>query len=374
MRVALTGATGFLGTRLVRELLSRHEAITILTRAGGVDPVDRIARALRAVGTPEPHLAARLRVVEIELTQPGLGLSTPAFQELADELDTVWHCAGDIDLQADLARVRAVNVEGTRNLLALAAVGRRTPLFCHISTAFVAGARRTGLVYEDDLDGSWGFENAYEQSKYEAELLVHSWAAAHRRPAVVLRPSIVVDNRTARSDLPTHPLQAFARAIQLTMNQATQLDRFLLESSKDPIRLPGAPRAHLNLIPVDDAASAMVELAGTRPDRGGVDTYHVVHHRDVTVADFQRAFGETSRTRFALVQETPTRMTELEAKARELMTTLMSGFLPYLAHQRRYDDTRVREVLGRSAGTTQVDTGYLLTGLRTGSSPVEVTR
>ncbi|MEV8443539.1 SDR family oxidoreductase [Actinosynnema sp. NPDC051121] len=373
MRVALTGATGFLGTRLVRELLARHEAITILTRAGGADPVDRIARVLDAIGAPEPRLAERLQVVEIELTQPGLGLSTAVFRELADELDAVWHCAGDIDLEADLARVRAVNVEGTRNLLALAAAGRRDPLFCHISTAFVAGARRTGLVYEDDLDGSCGFENAYERSKYEAELLVHSWAAAHRRSAVVLRPSILVDDRAARPDLPTHPLQTFARTIGMILKQAASLDRSLLEPGRDPVRLPGAPRAHLNLIPVDEAASAMVELARVRPVRG-VDTYHVVHHRDVTVADFQRAFGETSRTRFTLVQGTPARMTELEAEVRELVTTLMSGFLPYLGHQRRYDDTRVRKVLGRSAGTTQVDTDYLLSGLRTASSPVEATR
>lgn len=241
MRVALTGATGFLGTRLVRELLSRHEAITVLTRAGGTDPVDRIARFLHAVGTPEPRLGQRLRVVEIELTRPGLGLPATAFQELADELDTVWHCAGDIDLEAGLAKARAVNVEGTRNLLALAAAGRRNPLFCHISTAFVAGARRSGLVFEDDLDGSWGFENAYEQSKYEAELLVHSWSAAHRRPAVVLRPSILVDNRAARPELPTHPLQTIMRSIEIITKQFGSLDSPLLDRTPTRSAFP----AHL---------------------------------------------------------------------------------------------------------------------------------
>lgn len=315
MRVALTGATGFIGTRLVRELLSRHEAITILTRAGGADPVDRIARALHAVGTPEARLTERLRVVEIELSRPDLGLSASAFREPADGLDAVWHCAGDIDLEASLAKVRAVDVEGTRNVLALAAAGRRNPLFCHISTAFVAAARRTGVVYEDDLDGSWGFENAYEQSKYEAELLVHSWAIAHRRPAVVLRPGTLVD----------------------------------------------------------DAAAAIVEPAQARRDRG-VDTYHVVHHRDVTMADVQHALRDPSRTRFTLVQEDPVRMTELEAKLREHMPSLTSGFLPYLAHRRRYDDTNVRKVLGTSAGTTPIGAGYLLSGLRDNSRLAEITR
>jgi nucleoside-diphosphate-sugar epimerase len=373
MRVALTGATGFLGTRLVRELLSRHEAITILTRAGGADPVDRIARVLHAVGTPETRLAERLQVVEIELSLPDLGLSASAFRDLADGLDAVWHCAGDIDLEASLAKVRAVNVEGTRNVLALAAAGRRNPLFCHISTAFVAGARRTGVVYEDDLDGSWGFENAYEQSKYEAELLVHSWATAHRRPAVVLRPSILVDDRTARPELPTHPLQVVTRAIETILKQASPLDKLLLASTKDPIRLPGAPYAHLNLIPVDDAAAAMVELAQARRDRG-VDTYHVVHHRDVTVTDVQHALRDLSRTRFTLVQEDPVRMTKLEAKLREHMPSMTSGFLPYLAHRRRYDDTHVRKVLGTSAGTTPIGANYLLSGLRDNSRLAEITR
>lgn len=77
-----------------------------------------------------------------------------------------------------------------------------------MSTAFVAGARRTGVAYEDELDDGAGFENAYEQSKYEAELLVHAWSREHGRPALVLRPSILVTDVPSHPELPSHPCRS----------------------------------------------------------------------------------------------------------------------------------------------------------------------
>lgn len=67
-------------------------------------------------------------------------------------------------------------------------------------------------------------------------------------------------------------------------------------------------------------------------------------------------------------------MTELEAKLRAHMPSLTSGFLPYLVHRRRYDDTNVRMVLGASAGTTPIGSGYLLPGLRDNSRLAEIIR
>lgn len=116
----------------------------------------------------------------------------------------------------------------------------------------------------------------------------------------------------------------------------------------------------------------MVELARNRPDRG-VATYHVVHHRDVTVADVQRAFRGIFPP-FTLVQGQPTRMTELEVEARDHMAVLAPGFRPYLEHHRRYDDSHVRKVLGTPSGTAQIDADYLLSSLRKSPPVPETTR
>ncbi|MCT2581757.1 SDR family oxidoreductase [Actinophytocola gossypii] len=345
MRIALTGATGFLGVRLVRELLSRHEVLTVLARTGSAGVVGRIEAALLAAGTPEPELRSRLRVVEVDLGAARLGLSAASFRKLADDLDLVLHCAGSIDLEGELAALRAVNVEGVRGVLELAAAGRRRPVPCHVSTAFVAGSRHSGVVHEDELDGSWGFENAYERSKYEAELLVRRWAARHRRPAVVLRPSILVDHRPPDPGLPAHPLQVMARLV----TAFTPADR--------TVTVPGDPAAHLNLLPVDDAARAISALAVAEPS-GGVDTYHVVHERDVPISELRHVLERVAGCRFTLDPRTPPGS-----------APTVPGFGPYLWHRRRYDDTRTRAVLTGPACAVPVDEDYLRIGVLPSRTP-----
>lgn len=66
--------------------------------------------------------------METDLGRPALGLSAAAFQRLADELDVIWHSAGNINLDDDLDSLRRVNVEGTRNMLELAAAGGHAAL------------------------------------------------------------------------------------------------------------------------------------------------------------------------------------------------------------------------------------------------------
>jgi thioester reductase-like protein len=112
------------------------------------------------------------------------------FRRLAGQLDAVWHSAGNVRLNDDLAVLRRVNVDGTRHVLDLVGAAAGRPALFQVSTAFVAGSRIRGTVYEDELDHGTGSENSYEQSKYEAEVLVREWSARHDRPVTVLRPGI----------------------------------------------------------------------------------------------------------------------------------------------------------------------------------------
>ncbi|WP_306920961.1 SDR family oxidoreductase [Streptomyces luteogriseus] len=57
MRVALTGATGFLGLCLVRQLLRQHDSLTVLVRAGSGCGLRRIARFMKLSGTPASVIA-----------------------------------------------------------------------------------------------------------------------------------------------------------------------------------------------------------------------------------------------------------------------------------------------------------------------------
>lgn len=195
MTIAITGATGFLGLRVLPLLMERDQVV-VLAHAGSPSARDRIARHFRASGKPV-DAANNLTILLTELTKPRLGLPHWQFRALAPRLTEIWHLGASIDLAGAAEQVRPVNVGGTRAVLELASIG--TPMLYHVSTAFVAGRRRTGLVMEDDLDASHGFENPYEQSKHDGEQAVHEWSRDHGRPALIFRPSVLI------TDLPTPP-------------------------------------------------------------------------------------------------------------------------------------------------------------------------
>ncbi|MFD5747398.1 SDR family oxidoreductase [Streptomyces sp. NPDC127033] len=358
MHVALTGATGFLGLRLLRRLLTRHRSVTVLAHAGSGNALHRITRFFELTGAPvefTAELAGRLRVVETELERPRLGLPGRAFRELADGLGAIWHSAGSINLEGDLPELRRTNVEGTRHVLELAAAGRGRPVVHHVSTAFVAGGRREGVAYEDELDDAYGFENAYERSKYEAEKLIHAWSREHARPVVVLRPSILVTDLPPHPELPSHPLQVVERIMRDARRTAggggPERD------GRPHVRLRGHPHGRLNLLQVDHAAELMVRLADRTPS-GGVDTYHVVHDRDVPVPLLVALLERLVPVSVELVGTEPD-----DPSALESLLDFYPGLAVYLTHRRRFDDTRVRALLGPSAASGRVDLDYLCSGL-----------
>ncbi|WP_181008821.1 MULTISPECIES: SDR family oxidoreductase [unclassified Streptomyces] len=359
MHVALTGATGFLGLRLLRRLLDTHRSVTVLAHAGSGDALHRIARFFELTGSPKAFIAQlprRLKVVETDLALPRLGLSRRVFQELADSLGTIWHGAGSINLEGDLPELRRTNVEGTRHVLELAAAGRGAPVIRHVSTAFVAGGRRTGVAYEDELEDADGFENAYEQSKYEAELLVHAWSREHGRGVLVLRPSILVTDQPPHPELPSHPLQVIERILR-DARQAAGEPHGPGQDGRLPVRTVGHPHGRLNLLQVDHAADLMVRLAGLTPS-GGVDTYHIVHDRDVPVPTVVALLERLVPLSIDLVLTRPEAPSAMEA-----LLDFYPGMTAYLAHRRRFDDTRVRSRLGPSAACAPVSLDYLWSGL-----------
>jgi thioester reductase-like protein len=195
------------------------------------------------------HLPAksrrRVRPLAGDVCDIDLGLSGAEYRELASELTTIVHCAAAYYLGVPREMALRVNVDGTRNVLELAGACARLERLCHFSTAFVSGDRK-GVIMEEELDARQRFRNAYEETKFRAELLVRE--AAHRLPVVVMRPGIIVgDSRTGvidRLDGPYH------------------LIRLIVSSPLDvALPLPGRGGAPLHLVPVDfvvDAAYALM--------------------------------------------------------------------------------------------------------------------
>ena len=217
--VLLTGTTGFVGMELLARYLERSDRhVFALIRAA--DPAaarDRLDSVLRNLfGVRAARYANRVEAVAADVTSPGLGLTERRREELARRVSTIVHSAASVSFTLPLEQAREINVEGTRRMLAFAELARRRgglERYGHVSTAYVAGTH-AGHFAECDLDVGQGFNNSYEQSKFEAEQLVR---ASTDLPFTIMRPSIVVGDRrsgwTSAFNVLYYPLRALARGL-----------------------------------------------------------------------------------------------------------------------------------------------------------------
>lgn len=170
--ILLTGITGLVGNAVAVTLLRGDPSVRIVA-------IVRDARDWHSV-------SARIVAVEGDITEPGLALGAATRRMLRKRVSHVIHCAADTSFSNPLATARAVNTQGTANLLEVVH-DWNVERFLYVSTAFVAGAR-TGDVAEHAHAADAGFVNAYEQSKHEAEALVRGGSL----PWVIARPSTIV--------------------------------------------------------------------------------------------------------------------------------------------------------------------------------------
>jgi long-chain acyl-CoA synthetase len=243
----LTGATGFLGMEVLARVLERGDRdVRVLVRAADQAAADaRLAQVLAGLWRNPAPFRDAVRAVPGDVTLPNLGLT----RRLGD-IGAVLHCAASISFTLPLAEARAINVEGTRRVVELARSLPGVERFLHVSTAYVAGMHG-GTFAEDQHAEGQRFRNTYEQTKWEAEEVV---AAADDLSSLIARPSIVVGESgsgwTSAFNVLYWPLRALSRGLFDVV--------------------PADPDAHLDVVPVDYVADALVHLLD-RPETGTVN-------------------------------------------------------------------------------------------------------
>lgn len=188
--VLLTGATGFLGGYLLKELVERTEMpIYCLTRSDGT--LGARARLmdnlhfLFGADAVEAWPLERIAIVEGDLAKERFGLSEAGYAELAERTGAVFHAAAMLWHFGKLEQFLKVNVQGTENLLAFCSAGMPKTLN-HISTLAVSGRRcdnPKNLFTEADFHESMECPNVYVETKYEAEKRLASRHARRARCA-----------------------------------------------------------------------------------------------------------------------------------------------------------------------------------------------
>jgi thioester reductase-like protein/short-subunit dehydrogenase len=244
MAYFVTGATGFIGRRLVQLLLEHRQGkIYVLVRESSTGRLEElIEQWQKAVG---PSVAKRVLPVLGDLRRPLLGVEEARVAELRGQVEHFFHLAAVYDMTAPAERNIAVNVGGTTHAVELA---RSLEAGClhHVSSIAVAGAYR-GTFTEEMFDEGQKLPSPYHRTKFESERIVREQPFV---PWRVYRPAVVVgDSRTGEMDKVDGPYYFF-KAIQRTRQL---LPEWL------PLLAPDLGAT--NVVPVDWVAAALEHLA-----------------------------------------------------------------------------------------------------------------
>jgi len=254
--VFITGATGFLGTQIVRRLIKKENIrVIVLVRGQNFkdasrylsrswwewpDLMDNICGIRKF--KEDNLLESKIHLLNGDITKERLGLEKYEYDYLVNNVTHIIHTAADLRLNASLEDLRKINVYGTVKIIELAVNAHKNHgimRFSHLSTAYVAGGQ-IGLVSENSFTDDYGFLSNYERSKYEGELEVKK----SDLPVSIFRPGMVVGDSESGYVKTFNTLYVLLR---LYLSRKLQL-------------MPVSPESKINLVPVDYVADAVVEL------------------------------------------------------------------------------------------------------------------
>lgn len=244
MTVLLTGASGFVGSAVLRKLLARGDSVRVLVR-------------------PESD-RRNLEGLDVTFTEGNL-LDGPSLERAASGCTALYHVAADYRLWVRRPQeMYDANVEGTRRLMQAAlAVGMERVVYT--SSVATLGLNKDGSpaheatpVSLDDMIGH------YKRSKYLAEDVVKRMVTEEGLPAVIVNPSTPIGPRDIKP---------------------TPTGKMIVEAAAG--RMPAYVDTGLNVVHVDDVAEGHL-LAY---DRGVVGERYILGGQNMALRDILAAIA-----------------------------------------------------------------------------------
>lgn len=339
----LTGATGFLGAYLLRELLTNTSwHITCLVQARSpVEGIGRVIKNMENYGVWSPAYHDRIKIVLGNLEKSNLGLAKQDWYYLADTVDLIFHGAAVLNFIYPYQKLAASNVFGTKQLIELAGY-RRLKALHYISTVgyFMSAdladdavvSEKTELAPEDGIYGG------YNQTKWLAERLVFH-ARNYNIPTVIYRPSLITgESQTGY------------------WNQEDVVCRIL----KGCVELGARPLLDVgfNFVPVDYVAKAIARFALERPYQS--DTYHLINPQAV---DIEQLFGYVKAKGFKVDDVTyPDWEKMIKEKSQFDLNHSFSPLRPFFTEKVLHKDSSLFDLYLHS-NKAQIDCTYTKTQL-----------
>ena len=271
MKYFVTGATGFIGKRLVKTLLARRGAVVyFLLRP---ESEGKVAALMDYWGTDKGKAIA----VFGDLTAKKLGVSADDVKKLKGQVDHVYHLAAVYDLKADEESQVKVNIEGTRNAVEFAKAIDAGHLH-HVSSIAAAGLYE-GVFREDMFDEADGLDHPYFMTKHESEKIVRKESKV---PWTVYRPALVVgDSQTGEMDKIDGPYYFF---------KLIQRMRQILPPWMPSVGLEGG---RINIVPVDFVVAALDHISHSKAELNK-KCFHLVDPEGYRVGDVLDIFSKAA--------------------------------------------------------------------------------
>jgi thioester reductase-like protein len=263
--VFLTGATGVLGGRILKDLLlSTTSRVYCLARGDSLEHCRERVRSYLGLydvdGELQPEFQSRVTVLRGDVTVDRLGLSEQAYAELQERTEITIHAAANTSLLLKYSRLEPINVRGTARVIEFC-LGTVSKTLSYVSTYTVMGNKTfdsSVRFHESDYELGQGFEYMnYQRSKFVAEGMVRTARERGLKWRIFRPGQIYGDSATG--------------AYPLAGTQVTGLFYDLFKTAMDTRVMPES-YIHYDVVPVDYVSRGIVALSA------GVSNHFDVYH------------------------------------------------------------------------------------------------
>jgi len=345
--IALTGATGFLGSHLMAALLTKGYKIIVLGRSVNDDSLyERISRLLKWFGIEK--CLEQVSCVETDLSQSNLGLEDEEYLRLCSIVSSVIHCASDTSFaESKREKVMVANIDNLKGILEFSKAAHVT-FFHYISTAYVAG---TDIKLCKEIPSTAkSFTNVYEESKAAAENIISLFCHKNNIILSIIRPSIVYgDSRTGRSlkfNALYFPVRSAQTIRDIYLNDINNNGG--LKAAKNgifidddgylflPLKIYLPNEGDLNIIPVDYFVNATIKIIENSSESG---IYNLTNENPTTMKVVAKYYEQLMKVRGVEIIYGSLPDNALRNPPEELFDRFIEPYRPYLSDSRVFDKT-----------------------------------